>query len=75
MAQEEIIKLLEKTKEMTTEDISERLEIGIKAIGKNLRGLLRAFEIERRVMTKEEAESIGKRFTGRNMVWFLSKDN
>jgi len=74
MAQDEILDILENFGEMTTEDISERLEIGIKAIGKNLRGLLRAFEIERRVMTKEEVESVGKRFTGRNMIWFIPRE-
>ena len=71
MAQEEIMNLLEKNEEMTIKELAAILEIGIPAIKKNLRGLLRAFEVERRIMTKEEVESAGRIFTGRNMVWFL----
>lgn len=74
MAQEQIINLLKKNEEMTINDIAKILEIGIPAIQKNLRGLLKAFEVERRIMTKEEVKSVGRRFTGRNMVWFISRE-
>lgn len=71
MAQDEILDILESFGEMTIKDIAEILDIGIPAIKKNLRGLLKALEVERRIMTKEEVEVNGKTFTGRNMIWFL----
>jgi len=74
MAQEQIINLLKKNGEMTLKDIAKILEIGIPAIKKNRRGLLQTFEVERRIMTKEEVKGIGRRFTGRNMVYFISKE-
>lgn len=71
MAQQEIIKLLEKNKEMTAGEIAKELEITWCAAWKNLRGLLKEFEVGRRILTKEEAEKLGKKFTGRNQIWFL----
>ena len=74
MAQEEIIQLLEKNKEMTKEELSRILGISLIAVWSNLKGLLKEFEVERRALSKEETEKLGKKFTGRNMVWKLRKE-
>jgi len=75
MAQDKILNLLEKKKEMTIEELAEKLQISLVAVWTNLKSLSKELEVQRRTLTKEEAETIGKRFTGRNVVWFIPKGN
>ncbi len=75
MSQDEILNLLDKKTEMTMEEIAERLQISLVAVWTNLKGLLKELEVQKRLLTKEEVENIGKRFTGRNVIWFIPKDN
>jgi len=74
MSQEEIIEVLEKKEEMTTEEIQKILKTSFYSVWRGLIGLLKELEVERRVLTKEEAEKLGKRFTGRNYVWSLTNE-
>ena len=71
MSQEEIIKLLGKKEEMRVEEIVEITKLNFSAVWKNLIRLLKEMEVERRKLTKEEVENLGKKFTGRSYTWRL----
>jgi len=74
VSKEGIIQQLEKHNEMTAIELAEKLQISLMAVWKNLRGLLKEMEVEKRTLTKEEIEDQGKHFTGRQIIWHLTEN-
>ena len=75
MSKEEIIPLLEKKKEMTPEEIARKLKISQRAVFFNLFRMLKAGEVERRKLSKEEVlKKRGDRwYNGRQFVYRLAE--
>lgn len=73
MSQEQVIKVLEKLKQASVEEIARHLNIEEIAVRKNLLGMLRNLEVVRIELTKEQVESRGIRFSGRHYEWRLAK--
>jgi predicted ArsR family transcriptional regulator len=75
MSQADILKVLEKKDKASAEEIAEALEISIDAVRKCLNRLLKANDIERIMLTKEEVKKNGIRFSGRHFLWTINIKN
>lgn len=74
ISQEQIIKLLEKNKEMTCEELAEELKISSWAVAQGLTRLLKSGEVERTSKTKEQVMKENKHFTNRSYLWRLTNE-
>jgi predicted ArsR family transcriptional regulator len=71
MGQADILKVLEKKHKASAEEIAEVLEISMDAVRKSLNRLLKAHDVERIMLTKEEVEKIGVKFNNRHFLWMI----
>jgi len=71
MGQEEILKIIEKKKEITAEEIAKLVDVTINSVQISLRGLVKEGDIERIERTREEIEALGKKYSGRHYKYCI----
>ena len=74
MTQEDIIKVLEKNKDLSAEEISQMIEANTTAVRKCLNRMLKYHEVKRINLTKKQIKEVGKSFSGRHYVWELEDE-
>jgi len=71
MSQIEVIKCLKKNGEMSIEELSEKMNLSVPSVWHSLNSLLKSADVEKRILSKEEAEKKGKRYNGKTWVYRL----